>query len=127
MKNIIAIVVFALLGVISAHAQTDTIRDERKQVPDTVPAPAKAQEQDVGSDWVLIQDDKIPDELRKSLLQEQYAGWETAGVFRHKETGEFTVEIKTAGGSKKYRFDNKGQPLTGLGSEPVMNPNQSQS
>jgi hypothetical protein len=116
---ILSIVFF---GARVVNAQTDTLRDERYQIPKEVPAAAPADEKE-SSHMVPVPADRIPPSLREVLLNELYAGWENGGVYQNKDTGEYTVKIKTAGDSIKYWFDEKGQPITALGSAPGSSPN----
>jgi hypothetical protein len=109
-------------GARVVNAQTDTLRDERNQIPKEAPAVSPSEEKQ-NSDFVLIPADRIPPALRQVLLNELYAGWENGGVYQNKETREYTVKIKTAGDSIKYWFDEKGQPITALGSAPGSTPN----
>ena len=120
MKNILLIAT-AFFSVTIAQAQVDTIRDERMQIPNDIPVVKSAV--DKNDDLVLVPNDKLPAILRQALLNELYAGWENNGVHQRKSTGEYSIEINQGGAVKKYRFDEKGQPITGLGSSPNANPN----
>lgn len=126
MKNVI-ILIIVFFGAIAAHAQPDkirpdTLRDERNQIPKEGPVVAPSEEK-ADSGLVLIPTDRIPPALREALLNELYAGWENSGVYQNKETHEYTIHVKSAGDSTKYRFDEKGQPITGQGAAPGSIPN----
>jgi hypothetical protein len=121
MKHSLMIFGIVFFGAFAAHAQTDTLRDERNQIPNDLPVPQPRENPD--RDLILIPNSDLPATLRQSLLNELYAGWETEGVYKSKTTGEYSIETKTAGGTQKFRFDDKGQPITGTASSPGMTPN----
>ena len=119
MKTLLIATCLSCFSVVFTYAQTDTIRDERNLIPKDKPTPP----QDKDSDIVLVPQEKIPATLRQALLNDLYTGLEKSGVYQRKSTKEYSIEVRTAGGVKKYRFDEKGQPITGMGSAPNATPN----
>lgn len=55
---------------------------------------------------IVIQAEEIPPELRKTLSDEMYRGWEKGVIMRHLETGEFRIQLSAA---QTFYFNKNGE------------------
>jgi hypothetical protein len=62
-------------------------------------------------DMVRVDKDQVPDELKKTLADPMYAGWENSTIWRNKSNDEYSVTIISGTSSKTYRFDKNGKPI----------------
>lgn len=85
--------------------QTETTTTETTKSSETTPS------QDYTADMVKIQSTDLPDAVKQTLGAPQYAGWETAPLYRSKNNDLYVVELKSGTESKKFRFGADGKPV----------------
>ncbi|SKC87410.1 hypothetical protein [Ohtaekwangia koreensis] len=101
-----------VFSIASAQAQApvpraDSVRDPIKQgdpAPDNVPSQAA-----YGKDMVEIKHKDVPAELRKTLSEDTYKGWENARLYKEKSGSGYLLEFQDPLKTRLYRFDKNGK------------------
>jgi len=100
-KLMLTIAAVFCLSAVAVHAQDPQKKDTTQQ------------SQNFREDMTVIQSSEIPETLRTTLQDAQYAGWETGTIYTSKAKDSYVVEIKdaTTNKSKTFRFDANGKPI----------------
>lgn len=129
MKKIICVLSgLFLLTLGTLKAQQDTLLNKNKTQPqstqptNTSPTPVIPQPQSTTpardpntntyrqQDQIMIHQDQVPAPLRQTLQGTQYNGWENSTMYQDRQTGEYSLELKTGvNPPKTYRFDKNGR------------------
>ena len=105
MKKIILVLVGSFcFAAMTVQAQTPTQKDTTNQ----------ADRQNYRQDMIVIKSVDVPAELKTTLGDAKYKGWETGTIYRGKNNDGYVLEIKDARNNNKvttYRFDAQGKPV----------------
>ncbi len=74
-------------------------------------------------DMEVIQSTDVPSNLRTTLGEAEYSGWEEGKVYRNTSTNEYLIVIGDED-AKVFRFDANGQKIEDLDSESNQNDSQ---
>jgi len=107
MKKLMFIVAGLLFMATATFAQDST----GVKAPETTQSPEAAPSQDYTADMVKIKSTELPDAVKQTLGAPQYAGWETAPLYRSKNNDLYVVELKSGNESKTFRFGADGKPV----------------
>ncbi|MEJ1237937.1 hypothetical protein WBG78_07410 [Chryseolinea sp. T2] len=108
------------VGVSVSFAQQDTTssQSQRRPAQVTQPAPASPSDsrlrdanQNYTRDMMKIQQSEIPDNLKATLQDAQYKGWENGVMYRTKTGDGYLIEMKDGSSTQVHRFDANGKPL----------------
>jgi hypothetical protein len=61
---------------------------------------------------VAVEPNQVPPELRKTLEESEYQGWENGVLLRHLQTGEYKLELKSQT-DKVFYFTRSGERKNG--------------
>jgi hypothetical protein len=106
----------ALIGAGSAFAQQDTTRT-RTQTPTQTPTQSPTQQQpsnqmkDDMKGWSRVNSTDVPESLRTTLGDSQYAGWESGTVYRNQAGDTYSLQVndRATNSQKTYYFDKNGK------------------
>jgi hypothetical protein len=87
----------------------DTIRNPIKQgdpAPQVIPRNAEYRRS-----LILVRKDELPMEIKKTLQDAQYKGWEKATFYRNETSTTYLVEIQDPNKTRLYRFSKDGKLL----------------
>ena len=103
MKKIILIIAGALcLSAAAVQAQDPATKDTT----------STQQSENYRQDMVKIQATEIPAPLQTTLQAPEYKGWESAAIYRSKNSDMFVVEMKDAENKvTAHKFDANGKPI----------------
>lgn len=108
MKKLILITSCVVLFAATSFAQTDTtkVQDKTKQSSDQI---RSTDHQDMKG-WTRVETANIPANLRTTLNDAQYKGWETGTLYTNEAGDMYT--LKTTGATPKmYYFDKNGKAV----------------
>jgi preprotein translocase subunit SecG len=112
MKKLTSFLIGMFFISMAVHAQSnDSTRSqnsssERRQQPSN---------QFKQQDYTLIQTADIPESLRKTLQNNEYAGWETGKVYESKNKDGYWVRISTGSDVQNFFFDKNGRSINAKG------------
>lgn len=86
--------------------QNDSTNSTQRVVTDHEMPQLKNTQRFTAETAVIIQAEEIPPELRKTLSDEVYRGWEKGVIMRHLQTGEFSVQLPAA---QTFYFNKNGE------------------
>jgi hypothetical protein len=94
----------------AVHAQsTDSTRTQRSSSEQQPGNQFKQQ------DYTQIESSAIPEPLRKTLQDKEYAGWETGKVYQSKNKDGYWVRIGTGSDVQNFFFDRNGRAINSKG------------
>jgi hypothetical protein len=112
MKKIAVFLVGMFFISMSVYAQSaDSTRSQRSS-SDTQQQPSNKFNQ---QDYKLIQSAEVPESLRKTLQNKEYAGWETGKVYESKKKDGYWVRIGTGSDVQNFFFDRNGRAVNSKG------------
>ncbi len=113
MKTIILIMAAAFcLSAASVNAQDATQRRDTTGTTGVQQQRTQQPSQNYQKDMVKIQSSEVPDNLRTTLQDTQYKGWEKSTIYRSKNNDMYLIETKDESNrTKTHRFDNSGKAI----------------
>ena len=113
MKKIKLILASALMmGVFTVFAQDSTnVTNDAAEQRSGPGVGAQSQEQDdYKKDMTVMEKRQVPVNLRSTLQEEQYKGWEEKStIYKTRNNDSFIVEMKEGDQTKVHRFDQNGK------------------
>lgn len=113
MKKIKLIIASALvMGSMSVFAQdsTNVSNEAAKQRSGPGVGAAQDESQDYKKDMTVMEKQEVPANLRSTLSEEQYKGWEEKStIYKNRDNDSFIVEMKEGDQTKVHRFDQNGK------------------
>jgi hypothetical protein len=112
MKKLMFVVAGLLFVATVTFAQDSTgVKKTETTTTETTQSTEKSPSQDYTADMVKIKSTDLPDAVKQTLGAPQYAGWETAPLYRSKNNDLYVVELKSGSESKTFRFGADGKPV----------------
>ena len=111
MKKIAAFLIGMSFISMAVHAQsTDSTHSQQPSSERQQPSNQFKQQ-----DYTLIKTSDIPESLRKTLQNQEYAGWETGKVYESKNKDGYWVRISTGSDIQNFFFDRNGRAINAKG------------
>jgi hypothetical protein len=111
MKKITAFLIGMFFMGMAVHAQsTDSTRTEKSSSEKQQPGNQFKQQ-----DYTQIESSAVPESLRKTLQDKEYAGWETGKVYQSKNKDGYWVRIGTGSDVQNFFFDRHGRAINSKG------------
>ncbi len=113
MKKIKLILASTLvMGAVTLFAQdtTKVSDDAARQRSGPGVGVAQDESQDYKKDMTVMEKNEVPANLRSTLDDDQYKGWEEkATIYKNRDNDSFIVEMKEGEQTKVHRFDQNGK------------------
>jgi hypothetical protein len=118
------VLIFFFLIVVNAQvtAQTDTAKviiqsdtSQSQSQPAVLGKESPSLKHDIpfsAENSVAVDPNQVPPELRKTLDESEYRGWENGVLLRHLQTGEYKLELKSQT-DKVFYFTRNGERKNG--------------
>ena len=90
-------------GAGTAYAQQDTTK---KQTPTQVPSDKM---RDDMTGWTKVEASEVPSQLRTTLSESKYKGWENGTVYKNQNGDVYSLQIGEGAGRKTHYFDKDGK------------------
>lgn len=112
MKKIATFLIVMFFISMAVQAQsTDSTRTQKSLSENQQQSSNQFKQQD----YTLIQSADVPEPLRKTLQNKEYAGWETGKVYESKNKDGYWVRIGTGSDVQNFFFDRNGRAVNSKG------------
>jgi len=107
------------VGVSVSFAQQDSTSSQSQRKPAEITNPTQSTPSDSRlkeanqyntKDMLKIQQSEMPDNLKATLQNAQYKGWENGTLYRTKGGDGYLIEMKDGNRTQVHRFDANGKP-----------------
>jgi hypothetical protein len=112
MKKIAVFVIGMFFISMAVHAQSTDSTSSQKSSSESRQQPSSQFKQ---QDYTLIKSSDIPEPLRKTLQNKEYAGWETGKVYESKNKDGYWVRIAVGSDVQNFFFDRNGRAINSKG------------
>lgn len=126
MKKVTLIAFLLCAGMVVAYAQDSTMNQPGMNQPGQRQGQDQAAQQDNErnptatemQDLTEVQANAVPNQVKESLKDTKYQGWERGTVYKTEDGDRYVVKIQdpATNRSKWYWFDDEGKPYNGRGS-----------